>query len=139
MPQLALLLTTFIWAATFPATKLALEQVLPFSFLFLRFLFGTLAVGLVSACVWRTLRRDAATLRMAAIASLFLFIGYATQTVGLQYTTASNSAFITALYVVLVPLFLRRFDAKLWTALALAVAGLWLLIRPSAEMKAGDL
>ena len=139
MPQFALLLTTVIWAATFPATKLALEQVLPFSFLFLRFLFGTLAVGLVLACAWRTLRRDAATLRMAVIASLFLFMGYATQTVGLRYTTASNSAFITALYVVLVPLFLRRFDARLWTALALAIAGLWLLIRPSAEMKTGDL
>lgn len=139
MPQLALLLTTIIWAATFPATKLALEQVLPFSFLFLRFLFGTLAVGLVFACVGRMLRRDAATLRMAAIASLFLFIGYAAQTVGLRYTTASNSAFITALYVVLVPLFLRRFDGRLWAALALAVAGLWLLIRPSTEMNAGDL
>lgn len=139
MPQLALFLTTFIWAATFPAAKLALEQVPPFSFLFLRFLLGTLAVGIVFACFRRALRLDLSTLRMAGIASLFLFIGYATQTVGLQYTTASNSAFITALYVVLVPLFLRRFDARLWTALALAVAGLWLLIRPSAVMKAGDL
>jgi drug/metabolite transporter (DMT)-like permease len=139
VPQLALLLTTIIWAATFPATKLALEQVLPFSFLFLRFLFGTLAVGLVFTCFRRGLHQDRTTLRMAGIASLFLFIGYAAQTVGLRYTTASNSAFITALYVVLVPLFLKRFDARLWTALALAVAGLWLLIRPSAEMKAGDL
>lgn len=139
MPQLALLLTTVIWAATFPATKLALEQVLPFPFLFLRFLLGTLAVGIVFVCLRQPLRYDAPTLRMAAIASAFLFVGYVTQTVGLRYTTASNSAFITALYVVLVPLFLKRFDARLWTALALAVAGLWLLIRPSADMKVGDL
>ena len=139
MPQLALLLTTVIWAATFPATKLALEQVLPFPFLFLRFLLGTLAVGIVFVCLRQPFRCDAPTLRMAAIASAFLFVGYATQTVGLRYTTASNSAFITALYVVLVPLFLKRFDARLWTALALAVAGLWLLIRPSADMKVGDL
>ncbi|MEK6549606.1 MAG: DMT family transporter [Nitrospirota bacterium] len=139
MPQLALLLTTVIWAATFPATKLALEQVLPFPFLFLRFLLGTLAVGIVFVCLRQPLRCDAPTLRMAAIASAFLFVGYVTQTVGLRYTTASNSAFITALYVVLVPLFLKRFDARLWTALALAVAGLWLLIRPSADMKVGDL
>ncbi len=127
MPQLALLVTTILWAATFPATKLALDQILPFSFLFLRFLFGTLAVVVVFACVRRTIRRDAATLRMAGIASIFLFIGYATQTVGLRYTTASNSAFITALYVVFVPLFLRRFNLRLWIALILAVAGLWLL------------
>jgi len=139
VPQLALLLTTIIWAATFPATKLALEQVLPFPFLFLRFLLGTLAVGIVFVCLRHPLRCDAPTLRMAAIASVFLFIGYVTQTVGLRYTTASNSAFITALYVVLVPLFLKRFEARLWTALALAVAGLWLLIRPSADMKVGDL
>ena len=139
MPQLALLLTTIIWAATFPATKLALEQVLPFPFLFLRFLLGTLAVGIVFVCLRHPLRCDAPTLRMAAIASVFLFIGYVTQTVGLRHTTASNSAFITALYVVLVPLFLKRFDARLWTALALAVAGLWLLIRPSADMNVGDL
>lgn len=139
MPQLALLFTTLIWAATFPATKLALEQVLPFSFLLLRFLLGTLAVGIVFVCLRHPLRCDAPTLRMAAIASTFLFVGYVTQTVGLRYTTASNSAFITALYVVLVPLFLKRFDARLWTALALAVAGLWLLIRPSADMHVGDL
>ncbi|HAN93330.1 MAG TPA: EamA/RhaT family transporter, partial [Nitrospira sp.] len=38
MPQFALLLTTFVWGATFPATKAALEQISPLSFLFLRFL-----------------------------------------------------------------------------------------------------
>jgi len=139
MPQLALLVTTILWAATFPATKLALDQVLPFSFLFLRFLFGTLAVVVVLLCLRRTIRKDIATLRMAGIASIFLFIGYATQTVGLRYTTASNSAFITALYVVFVPLFLRRFNPWLWTALALAVSGLWLLIRPSTDMNIGDI
>ena len=139
MPQLALLLTTFIWAVTFPVTKLALEQVLPFSFLLLRFLLGTFAVGVVLAAFRHALKRDTATLRMAGIASSFLFVGYAAQTVGLRYTTASNSAFITALYVVLVPLFLKRFEGRLWIALALAVAGLWLLIRPSAEMNVGDL
>ncbi|MBX3326825.1 MAG: EamA family transporter, partial [Nitrospira sp.] len=42
MPRLALLLTTLIWGATFPATKAALEQIPPLSFLFLRFFIGTL-------------------------------------------------------------------------------------------------
>src|SRR2546426_6389421 len=87
----------------------------------------------------RPIVRTAETLRAAAIASVFLFTGYVAQTVGMRYTTASNSAFITALYVVLVPLFLRRFDLRLWTALSLAVSGLWLLIRPSSEMNRGDL
>ena len=138
MPQLALLLTTIIWAATFPATKLALDQVLPLSFLFLRFLVGTFAVALVFLGLRKTIKSDWDTLRMAGIASIFLFIGYVTQTVGLRYTTASNSAFITAFYVVLVPLFLRRFDRRLWVAIGLAVAGLWLLIRPATALNIGD-
>jgi drug/metabolite transporter (DMT)-like permease len=139
MPQLALVLTTVIWAATFPATKLALEQVLPLSFLFLRFVVSSLVLTFVFIVARRPLRLTRETLRPAAVASIFLFLGYVTQTVGLRYTTASNSAFITALYVVLVPLFLRRFDLRLWTALSFAMSGLWLLIRPSTEMNRGDL
>jgi drug/metabolite transporter (DMT)-like permease len=78
-------------------------------------------------------------LRMSMIATVFLFLGYATQTVGLRHTTASNSAFITALYVVLVPLFLRRFERRTWTSSVLAFVGLWLLINPTVTMNVGDL
>src|SRR5437867_2518888 len=92
MPQLALALTTVIWAATFPATKLALEQVLPLSFLFLRFLISSLVLVAVLILARRPIGRTAETLRTAAIASVFLFLGYVTQTVGMRYTTASNSA-----------------------------------------------
>jgi drug/metabolite transporter (DMT)-like permease len=138
MPQIALILTTVIWAATFPATKVALNEMSPLMFLFLRFLVSTIAVGAVMLVLKGPLRRDARSLGFAAIASTFLLIGYVTQTVGLRYTSASNSAFITALYVVFVPLFLRRFSVQLWTALSLALVGLALLIRPSAEMSVGD-
>src|SRR5439155_6134172 len=123
MAELALLLTTVIWAATFPATKLALEQVLPLSFLFLRFLISSLVLVSVVVLAGRSIRRTRESLRPAAVASVFLFLGYATQTVGMRYTTASNSAFITALYVVLVPLFLRRFDLRHWAALTFALIG----------------
>src|SRR2546427_9812588 len=129
MPQLALVLPTVIWAATLPATKRVLEQVLPLSFLFQRFLVSSLVLALVFVVARRPIRWTAETLRTAAITSVFLFVGYVAQTVGMRYTPASNSAFITALYVVLVPLFLRRFDLRLWTALSFAVSGLWLLIR----------
>src|SRR3989475_6722911 len=139
MPQPARALTTVIWASPFPATKLALDQMLPLSFLFLRFLISSLVLVAVLILAGRPIGRTAETLRTAAIASVFLFLGYVTQTVGMRYTTASNSAFITALYVVLGPLFLRRFDFRLWTALSFALSGLWLLIRPSAEMNRGDL
>src|SRR4029077_1937226 len=104
MPRFALLLTTFIWGATFPATKAVLEQIPPFSFLFLRFLLGALLVGGVFL-LWRLrLGRGPAVLRASAIATCWLFLGYVLQTVGLHYTTASNSAFITAQYAVLLSL-----------------------------------
>ena len=139
MPRLALILTTLIWGATFPATKAALAQIPPFSFMFLRFLLGALlAVGVYLAMGGR-LRVDRELLRMSGVATIFLFLGYVTQTVGLQTTTASNSAFITVLYVIFVPIFLRRFQGRTWFSAALALTGLWFLVHPSLEMNVGDL
>ena len=138
MPRLALLLTTLIWGATFPATKAVLEQIPPLSFLFLRFLLGAVLVG-GGFLLWRfRLHRDPAVLRASAIATCWLFLGYVLQTVGLRYTAASNSAFITALYVVIVPLILRRFDRRVWLATGIATVGLWLLVKPSATGNLGD-
>ena len=139
MPRFALLLTTFIWGATFPVTKAALEQIPPLSFLFLRFLLGTLLVGVVFLLWRRRLHREPVVLRAGAIATCWLFLGYVLQTVGLHYTTASNSAFITALYVVIVPLILRRFDQRVWLATGIASVGLWLLVKPSTSGNLGDL
>jgi drug/metabolite transporter (DMT)-like permease len=139
MPQLALLLSTIIWGATFPATKIALDQVPPFTFLCLRFLLGA---GLVVATllVFRIrLRLTRDLLRMSAVATVFLFIGYAAQTLGLRSTTASNSAFLTSLYVIFVPLFLLRFDGRTWLAVGLAVVGLWFLVNPTVAPNEGDL
>ena len=139
MPRLALILTTLIWGATFPATKAALAQIPPFSFMCLRFLLGAiLAVGVYLAVGGR-LRVDRELLRMSGIATIFLFLGYVTQTIGLQTTTASNSAFITVLYVIFVPVFLRRFQGRTWFSAGLALTGLWFLVTPSLEMNVGDL
>ena len=139
MPRLALLLTTIIWGATFPATKAALEQIPPFSFLLLRFFLGAALVGVWFMLARRVLQRDRTMLRASAITTVFLFLGYVLQTVGLRYTGASNSAFLTALYVVFVPLILRRFDCRVLLATAIAVAGLWLLVKPTAGANIGDL
>jgi drug/metabolite transporter (DMT)-like permease len=139
MPRLALLLTTFIWGATFPATKAALEQIPPLSFLFLRFLLGTILIVAWLLIARHRLHRDRAILRASAIATVWLFLGYLLQTVGLRYTSASNSAFITALYVIIVPLILQRFDRRVWLSTGIATVGLWLLVKPSASMNMGDL
>ncbi len=139
MPRLALLLTTVIWGATFPATKAALEQIPPLSFLFLRFFLGTLLIVLWFVIRQHQLHRDRAILAASALTTVFLFLGYLLQTVGLQHTSASNSAFLTALYVIFVPLMLLRIDRRVMAATAIAVVGLWLLVKPSASMNVGDL
>ncbi|WP_455241943.1 DMT family transporter [Petrachloros mirabilis] len=139
MPRLALLLTTLIWGATFPATKAALEQIPPLSFLFLRFLLGAVLVGAWFGLVRHRLQGGKAVWQASAVATVFLFVGYVLQTVGLHYTSASNSAFLTALYVIFVPLILRRFDRRIVLATAVATAGLWLLVKPSMSMNVGDL
>lgn len=139
MPRLALLLTTVIWGATFPATKAALEQISPLSFLLLRFLLGTLLVVLWFVICRRRLHHDRVVLRASALTTVFLFFGYLLQTVGLGHTSASNSAFLTALYVIFVPLMLMRIDGRVVSATAIAVVGLWLLVKPDTSMNLGDL
>lgn len=139
MPRLALLLTTLIWGATFPATKVVLEQLPPLSFLFLRFCLGAFLVVVGMLLLGFPFRREPCVLRASAIATVWLFLGYLLQTVGLWYTTASNSAFITALYVVFVPLVLRRFGRRVWLATSIAMGGLWLLVKPAIAMNVGDL
>ncbi len=139
MPRLALLLTTLIWGATFPATKVVLEQLPPLSFLFLRFCLGAFLVVVGMLLLGFPFRREPCVLRASAIATVWLFLGYLLQTVGLWYTTASNSAFITALYVVFVPLVLRRFGRRVCLATSIAMGGLWLLVKPAIAMNVGDL
>lgn len=139
MPRLALLLTTVIWGATFPATKAALEQISPLSFLLVRFFIGTLLVLVWLVVSRRRLHYDRAVLKASAFTTVFLFLGYLLQTVGLEYTTASNSAFLTALYVIFVPLILMRIDRRVIVATVIAVVGLWLLIKPDTVMNMGDL
>jgi drug/metabolite transporter (DMT)-like permease len=74
--------------------------------------FGLAAV-LMTAVSWRQLRTLARSGWAAgALAGVTIFTGYASQTVGLQYTTATNAAFVTGLFVVIAPvmsiLFLHR-------------------------------
>lgn len=100
--ELALALVAFIWGSTFVIVKAALADISVFLFLALRF---TMAAVLLA--FWlraRLARRTPVEWGGGALCGVLLFLGYALQTGGLRWTTASNSAFITGLYVVMVPL-----------------------------------
>ncbi len=100
--ELALAAVAFIWGSTFVVVKGALEDVSTFLFLALRFSLASLLLAF-----WlrgRLARRAPVCWAGGALCGVLLFAGYALQTAGLRLTTASNSAFITGLYIVLVPL-----------------------------------
>ena len=90
---------TLIWGSTFVLVQSALKDVSPVVFLAIRFSIATAALALL----FRS-RAQYRPTRGGLIAGGCLFAGYLFQTVGLQFTTASKSAFITGLAIPLVPL-----------------------------------
>ncbi len=141
--ELALAAVAFLWGATFVIVKGALEDVSTFLFLALRFSMASLLLAF-----WlrsRLVRRTPVAWAGGALCGALLFAGYALQTAGLRWTTASNSAFLTGLYIVLVPLlgsfvYRSRPRAAELGGAALAAAGTALLSGglPS-EWNRGDL
>ena len=125
-----------VWGASFVVLKSALQEISPLLLNTLRMALSALALA---ALYWRELPRlTAASLRAGSIAGLCMYLGYEFQTTGLALTTASKSAFLTGVSVVLVPVFLALFwkrHIKLWSVagVALAFAGLYLLTVPAGD------
>lgn len=93
-----LFLVTLIWGTTFIAVKGALDGFAASWLVLARFVIASVLLAPLAK------RLDRSSLRAGVELGLILCICYGTQAVGLQYTTTSRSAFITALFVVLVPL-----------------------------------
>ncbi|ENW97762.1 hypothetical protein F903_00284 [Acinetobacter sp. NIPH 298] len=126
-PQLALIFITMIWGGTFLAVQYALNFSTPMFFVGCRFAVAALVILLISvkSMAGLTLKE---TLAGTAI-GLMIAIGYGTQTIGLQTILSSESAFLTALYVPLVPIlmwiiFQKSPSLMTWIGTALAFIGL---------------
>jgi drug/metabolite transporter (DMT)-like permease len=103
-PQLALILITFIWGGSFITVQYALNFSDPIMFVALRFAAAAIAVSLIS---FKYLGEfNLKEVIAGAIIGAVIAIGYGTQTIGLQTISSSESAFLTALYVPLVPIFM---------------------------------
>ena len=127
---------------TFPLVKSAVERVPPYSFNGVRFLLAAAVLGIVSVPSVRRLGRTA--WRHGTLLGIALFAGYAFQTVGLQYTTASNAGFVTGMFVVFTPILaavvLRSApEPAAVVGVVLAAVGLALLsLGPSFRPNPGD-
>lgn len=146
-----LFLTAVVWGVAFVAQSVGMDYVGPFTFNCIRCLIG--AVVLVP-CIWfldgwkqrpdgASCGRESAGAPSGAsdgshallaggiCCGLALFVASNLQQIGIQYTTVGKAGFITALYIVLVPVFgiflKKRAGIRVWVSVALAVAGLYLL------------
>jgi drug/metabolite transporter (DMT)-like permease len=141
----ALLLITAIWGSTFVMVDQAVDVLGVFTFLALRFTIAFVVLLIVfsyqlykNKFTWNTLWRG-------IVIGVFLFIGYSFQTFGMAVgTEPGKAAFITGLYVVLVPIFasilLRKAPHVLsWVAIVIVIVGLGLLSIESLQIQASDL
>src|SRR5690242_14160832 len=102
--DLLLVFITMIWGSTFLVVKNTVRLSGPFTYLAFAYGVGALTVALIFHK--RLARITHAELRNGLIIGLFLFTGYALQTIGLQFTSVSKAGFITGLNVPLIPVFM---------------------------------
>lgn len=96
-----LILVTIIWGGGFVASDMALESMLPFQIMAVRFLLAAVLMGLISMSSLKGITWG--EIRAGALMGIALFAAFSLQIIGLQYTTPSKNAFLTALNVVIVP------------------------------------
>ena len=132
-----LLFATLIWGSAFVAQSVAMDHLGPMSFQAVRSLLAVAAMAVLVFCADRDKARyfvqwkNKNLWKTGLLCGLALFAAQSLQQMGLQYTEPGKAGFITAMYIVLVPvfgLFLgRRCGWQIWFSVALAVAGLYLL------------
>ena len=150
--SLALLAAAFVWGMAFSAQSNAMRYVQPFTFVFLRSVITSLTLLAAMPLFDRLSRRAGKTatrpLRAhvipGAIIGAFLVAATILQQIGLVYTTPAKSGFITALYMILVPLlgfFLgKRIRPLMWLGLGLSLTGMALLcVQSDLSVNVGDL
>ena len=131
-----------IWGTSFFIMKNALDVMPVFSLLAVRFTAGAVLLGAVCWKNWKQFTPD--YLWRGAIIGAFLFLAYLIQTFGLERTTPSKNAFLTAVYCVLVPFLYwavmgRRPDRYNIAAAVLCVTGVGLVsLNGDLSVNSGD-
>ena len=149
--SLLLFLTAVIWGVAFVAQSAGMEYVGPFTFNAVRSVIGGIVL---IPCIFilnrgkqnrqrsRQGRRD--LIRGGICCGIFLAAASSFQQFGIQHTSVGKAGFITALYILLVPLlgllFGKRVSRRVWIAVAIAVLGMYLLcVNEGFSIAFGDL
>lgn len=141
-----MIITTVLWGSTFSLTKLL---ILDFPVFYVNFIRHLIALIAFLPLFIRLRKTDWKIILMALITGGANFVALSLQTIALQSTTPGKSAFITALYIVITPLFtwiVFKVPIKkiAWIALILALVGMGILIFPNGftddfSLQLGDL
>ncbi|MEG1741246.1 MAG: DMT family transporter [Acetivibrio sp.] len=121
MAVLGLILVTIIWGGGFAASDIALKSLTPFQIMTIRFFLATVILGGISLPQMKNIKKE--EIRAGILMGVALFAGFALQIIGLQYTTPSKNAFLTATNVVMVPFIAFLFYKKMvgWNGIIGAV------------------
>jgi drug/metabolite transporter (DMT)-like permease len=138
--ELALILITVFWGGTFLIVHLAMAVSGPLFFVGLRFGIAAIVTAAFAAPILRGVTRR--EMKAGILVGLTIYLGYVLQTWGLQTILSSKSAFITSLYVPIVPLLqwlvLRRMPGPTaWAGVMLAFIGMVLMSDPGDAVAGG--
>lgn len=137
-----LLLAAVIWGFGFVATVWALQDFSVIGFLVSRFIIACLVGEAIRLLIFKRVFWDWKDFKHAFIAGLLMAGFLIPQSIGLLYTTATNSGFLTIMYVVLVPIlsFHKKHNWQVYALAALAFFGAWLLMNAVIfDFNKGDL
>ena len=141
--EFILLFIAAIWGGTFVITKLSLLDLPPFTFLSIRFLLASILFLII---FFKKIQIPVkGELWGGIILGLLLFGGFASQTLGLVYTTASKSALITGTNLLIIPfaqylIIKKKVGFENWVGVIVVLLGLFLLTRPEISgMNLGDI
>lgn len=150
--NIILMLTAFIWGTAFVAQSVGMDYVGPFTFITSRYIIGGI---FLIPCIFlldkinknsnkNNNNINKKTLYIGGcLCGIVLFIASSFQQIGIQYTTVGKSGFITALYIIIVPvlglLFKKKVQKRVWFSVVIALIGLYLLcIKENFEISRGD-
>ena len=141
LAELGLVYASAIWGSTFFVVKNVLADIDPVTMVAYRFLFAALIIGGFLLWQRKALFANFWPGFILGLAQMFLYIP---QTIGLKFTSAANSGFITGLFVAFVPplsLLITRQKPRTaqWIAVVISLAGLWLVTGGVEQINTGDL
>ncbi len=130
LASIGLIITAAIWGFAFVVVKDSLDYIGSFYMVAIRFSIAAIGMGLIFFKKIKLI--DKKHLVMGAVTGFFLYFAYIVQTVGCFYTTAGKNAFLTTVYVILIPLiswplYKKRPGWYVFVAAVMSLTGIGLL------------